>query len=117
MNPNVRPAIPGQDLFGRVRQILIAARELPRRRDIQPAQDVEQRRLAAAGRAEQDDQLAAMELEVHAAKRAHQDVAHAIRLDEPPVRGWPGSGRPSRLRSSSSPRIASCQPTTIASDR
>jgi hypothetical protein len=51
---------------------------------IEAAQDVEQRRFAAAGRSEQHDQLAAVELEVDAAQRLDFHLAHPIGLGETP---------------------------------
>ena len=47
---------------------------------VEPAQDIEQRALAAAGRAQQHDELAGVQIEVDAAERVHVDFAHVIDL-------------------------------------
>ena len=51
---------------------------------VETAQDVEQRRFAAAGRPEQHVQLAAVELEVDAAQRLNFHLADPIGLGETP---------------------------------
>ena len=63
-----------------VRQIVVLECDRARARRIEPAQDVEQRRLAAARGPEQDDELAGADVEVDAAQRVHLGLAHAVRL-------------------------------------
>jgi len=50
---------------------------------VQPAQDVQQRRLAAARWAEHHHELAAAQLQVDAAQRLHLDIAHGVDLGQP----------------------------------
>ena len=45
-------------------------------------QDVEKRRFAAAGRSEEDDELAPLQVEVEAPQRLNLDFAHLVGLDE-----------------------------------
>ena len=56
---------------------------MPAGRHVEPAEDVEQRRLAAARRPEQHDELAAVEIQVDRAQRVHLDLAHAVDLLDP----------------------------------
>src|SRR5262249_52980987 len=51
-----------------------------RRRRKQPGDDVQQRALAAAGRSDHADELAAPEIEVERAERSHRAVAGAGRI-------------------------------------
>ena len=53
-------------------------------RHVQPAEDVEQGGLAAAGRAEQADEFAGVEFEVHAVQRHHVHLAGVIDLAQLP---------------------------------
>jgi hypothetical protein len=64
---------------------LICIRDLPAfvadaafRRDVQPAEDVQQRALARAGRTEQHDEFTCGELHVHMAQRHHVHLAGVI---------------------------------------
>ena len=54
----------------------------PLRRHVEPADDVEQRRLAGARRPEQDDELPLVQRQAHLSQRVHLDLAHAIDLGE-----------------------------------
>ena len=51
-------------------------------RHVEAAEDVEERRFAAAGGAEQDDELAGEQVNIDAAQRLHLDFAHAIDFGE-----------------------------------
>jgi hypothetical protein len=64
------------------RQLIVAEPGLPAARRIEAAKDVEERRLAAAGRAEQDDELVWSQREIDAAQRVHLDVAAAVDLGQ-----------------------------------
>ncbi len=63
-------------------QLLVAQR--PVRGTVEPADDVEQRRLAASGRAEQDDELGVVQVEIDRAEGADLDLAHVVDLREAP---------------------------------
>ena len=54
--------------------------DFARRRHVERAEDVEQSRLPATGRAKQHHQLAFVERYGHASKGVHVDVAHAVGL-------------------------------------
>ena len=73
------PVIGQRRLAGR-REVAFLVDHLAGGRDVEPAQDVQQRRLARSGRPEQDDELAGDEIEVDPAERLHGDFAHAIDL-------------------------------------
>jgi len=60
--------------------------QLAARRHVQPAEDVEQRALAAAGGPEQHDELAALDVERDAGQGHHVHLAGAIHLRELPGR-------------------------------
>ena len=64
------------------REILVVVQHLTGRRDVEPTEDVEQRRLATPRRPEQHDELAGVEIEVDAAQRMHVDLAHGIDLGD-----------------------------------
>jgi len=49
-------------------------------RSIQPAEDIEQCRLATSGGAQQDDELAGMQFEIDIAERVNLGLAHAVDL-------------------------------------
>ena len=49
-------------------------------RHVEPAQDIEQRALAAARRAEQHDELAGVQIQVDAPQGVHVDLAHVVDL-------------------------------------
>src|SRR4029079_1625924 len=51
-------------------------------RRVEAAKNVEQRRLAAAGGSEQDDELAGRQRQIDAAERMHLDVAAAVDLGQ-----------------------------------
>ena len=52
-------------------------------RHVEPAENVEQRRFAAARGPEQHDEFARVKVQIDAAQRVHLDLAHAIDLGEP----------------------------------
>ena len=56
----------------------------PGGRRVEAAEDVEQRGFAAARRAEQHDQFAVVEIEVHAIERANLRLPAWINLRQPP---------------------------------
>ncbi len=62
------------------REIVIAVVHVAAGRHVEPAEDVEQRRFAAARRAEQHDELALVEVEVDPAERDDVDLAHPVDL-------------------------------------
>ena len=72
----------GQRRFAGRREVAILVDHLARRRHVEPAEDVEQRRLARARRTEQHDELAGEQVEVDAAQRLDGDLAHPIDLRE-----------------------------------
>ena len=87
---------------------------------VEPCDEPQRRRLAAAGRAEQRDELALLELEVDAVERGHgaEDAAQAPQLEEAHRRP-PGSGeiRPERPRpTTSSASIAAQVIAKLSSD-
>jgi phosphoglycerate dehydrogenase-like enzyme len=63
-------------------EVVVLEAQLAGLGDVEPAEDVEQRRLAAARWAEEHDELARADLEVHAAQRVHLGFAHAVDLGE-----------------------------------
>ena len=73
---------------------------------VEPAQNIEQRALAAAGGAQQHDELAGVQVEVDAPQRVHVDLAHVVDLGDLPcgenrlgARGGGGAhGVPSTLQ-------------------
>jgi hypothetical protein len=62
------------------RCFLPAEEHLARRGTVQPAENVEQRRLAAARRTQQHDELAAPDLQVDVAQCVDPQVAAAVHL-------------------------------------
>src|SRR5690606_17827676 len=60
-----------------------AEEQPPLRRPVESAENVEERGLAAPGRAEQHDELALGQLEVDAAQRVHGRVSRAVDLRQP----------------------------------
>ena len=78
--PDVLAAVRGEERVVLAREVVIGVVDVAGRRHVEPAQDVEQRRLPAPGGAEQRDELAGVELEVDAAERDHVDLAHAVDL-------------------------------------
>jgi hypothetical protein len=71
-------------------QALLAEVQRALARHVQPAQDVQQRRLAAARGAEQHDEFTAAHVQVDVVQRAHRDLAGAVGLGE-------GAGAEERL--------------------
>jgi hypothetical protein len=68
--------------LGGVHQVVLEEVQRPAGRHVEPAEDVEQRRFAAAGRPEQHHQLSVEEREIHARERAHHDLAHHVGLGQ-----------------------------------
>ena len=64
-------------------QVVVAVADGAAGGHVQAAEDVEQRRFAAAGRPEQDDELALVQVEVDAAQGVDLDLAHAVDLGDP----------------------------------
>src|SRR5262249_35806845 len=62
------------------RQLAVAVTDHPGRRHVQPAEDVQQRGLAAARRPQQDDELLLVEVQVDPAQGVHFNLAHAVDL-------------------------------------
>ena len=63
-------------------EIVIAIADGSRRGHVEAAEDVQQRRLAAARRPEHDDELGLKEVEIDAAQRVHVDLAHVVDLGQ-----------------------------------
>jgi hypothetical protein len=63
-------------------EFMVEVAHLPAAWRIESAQNIEQGRFAAAGRAEQHHQLAAKEIEVDATQRLHRDFTHVVSLGE-----------------------------------
>jgi hypothetical protein len=61
-------------------QIAAAVIDAPRGGNIEAAQNVQQRRFAAAGGAQQHDELAFIQVEIDAAERVDVDLTHVIGL-------------------------------------
>ncbi len=72
--------------FGLARggEVVVPPERFTRRRRVESAQDVEQRRLAAARGAEEDDELALADLEIESGERMHFDLAHPVGLGQAP---------------------------------
>ena len=80
---DVLAAIAGQLALVGADQVVVAEDDLAGGRRVEPAEDVEQRRLAAAGRAEQHDKFAFANVEIDRAQRMHLDFARPINLRQP----------------------------------
>ena len=74
--------IVGQLALAGAGEIATAIEHVPGGRRIEAAEDVQQGRFAAAGRAEQHHQFAAVQIEVDAAQRLHLDLAHGVDLGD-----------------------------------
>ena len=66
-----------------MRQIMAVVPDLALRGHIQPAQDVQQRGLATARRAQDHHELAWIQYKVDAAQRVHLHLAHPVDLGQP----------------------------------
>ena len=77
---HVLPPVLGQLPFTGADQIVVAEPCLTAGRRVQAAEDVEKGRLAATGRAEQDDELTLVDLQVHRPERDDVDFTHVIDL-------------------------------------
>ena len=80
--PDVLAPVGGERRLGGGAQVLLAEQHLAGAGHVQPAEDVQQRGLAAARRPEQHDELAAADLEIHIAQGMHFDLAGAVDLGE-----------------------------------
>ena len=79
---DVLAAVGGQRAFVGLRQIGVAIEDAAARRDVEAADDVEERRLAGAGWPEQHDELSLVERERHLSQRVDLHLAHAVDLRE-----------------------------------
>ena len=74
----------GQPLFGRHRaQVVVGHPHLPRRRRVQPGEDVHQRGFAAARRADQRGQLSVCDQQVQPLQSLHFDAVPGVDPDQP----------------------------------
>ena len=80
---DVAPSHRRQGALGRARHVDPAELDAPRLGAVEPAEQVQQRRLAASGAAENGDDLARLDLEIGAVEHASRDAARAEGLDEP----------------------------------
>jgi len=65
-------------------QIVIEVVDGSGRGHVEATEDVEQRRLSAAGGAQQNHELACEQIQINATQRVHVDFAHVIHLRDPP---------------------------------
>ena len=72
--------VPGERALVGGGEIVVAVADGARCGDVEPAEDVQQRRLSAAGRTENDDELGLVQVEIDAAQRVNVDVAHVVDL-------------------------------------
>jgi hypothetical protein len=77
---HVMAPIVGELVLAGVRQLVVAEPHPARRRHVQSAEDVEQRRFAAAGYAKKRQELARGEREVHAVERVDVHFSHSVGL-------------------------------------
>ena len=80
---DVPPPQRRQVALGRARHVDPAELDAARLRPVEPAEQVQQRRLAAPGAAEHGDDLARLDLEIGAVEHPPRDAALAEGLDEP----------------------------------
>ena len=66
-----------------VGQVFAVVPHLPGAGHVQPAQNVQQGRFAAARRPQHDDKFARAQFQIDAAQGMHLDIAHAIHLGQP----------------------------------
>ena len=64
-------------------ELPVAVKDRSASRRVEPAQNVQQRALAASRRAQQDDEFAPIKIEIHAPQRMHVDFAHVVDLGDP----------------------------------
>ena len=74
--PDVLAAIRRERAIAGSHQVVVAKPDDAARWRVEAAEDVEKRRLAAAGRPENDDELALEEVEIDALESGHSDLAH-----------------------------------------
>jgi hypothetical protein len=72
----------GELVLRHLRDVLPVEEVLARRRPVEAAGDVHERRLAGTRRPGDRQELAALDVEVHAAQRLHLDLADDVPLDE-----------------------------------
>ena len=80
--PDLLVAHGGQRVLRHRRHVLAVEQVLARRRPVEAADDVHERRLARARRSGDREELAALHFEVDAAQRLHLDLADDVGLDE-----------------------------------
>jgi len=78
--PDVLAPEPRQRLVVGRGEVVVQIQQLPARGRVEAAEDVQQGRLAAARCAEQDDELAGGEIQIHLAQGVHFDLAHLVHL-------------------------------------
>ena len=88
---HVAPAIGRETAVIEPGQLQISEEQVPAGGVIEPSHDVQQRRLAAAGRAEQDHHFSSPNLEIEALQREHLNLARRVGLGQV-FRGEDGVG-------------------------
>ena len=83
MKPSARLRTAPRSLFGQRREATPSTLHLARGRRVEPAQQMQQRALAGARRADDRDALAARDGEIDAEQHRHVERAAAIGLGEP----------------------------------
>ncbi len=78
------PTVVGQFVGVGVRQIPALVDHGARCRSVEPAEDIEQCRLAAAGRSKEHQELAPSEVKVDATQCVYVDLSHAVDLRHVP---------------------------------
>ena len=77
---DVAPAVGGQLCLVGPGQVGVPVEHLAARRHVEPAENVEQRRLAGARRTQQNDELAFRQFERYVAQRMHVDIPNMVGL-------------------------------------
>jgi hypothetical protein len=76
------PAVAGELGLARAREHVALIEHPSGGRQVEAPEDVQERGLAAAGGAEQDQELAGHETQIHAAERVHLHLAHLVGLGQ-----------------------------------
>lgn len=82
--PDVLAPVAGELCFIGGDEVVVAPERLARRWRVEPAEDVEQRRLAAARWPEQHYEFALADFELEIGERTHLDLSHPVDLGEVP---------------------------------